>query len=126
MAENSQIESSIAEIRKRNGKVTSFNKDKITNAISKALEASGKPDRSLAEDLSDGVLMKLAEQGFSATNPPSVEDIQDMVESTLIDQGYSEIAKAYILYRHERRKVRDEKMNQLVFVLVLLKILNVY
>ena len=113
MAENSQIESSIAEIRKRNGKVTSFNKEKITNAISKALDASGKPDRALAEDLTDGVLMKLTTQGFSATNPPSVEDIQDMVESTLIDQGYSEIAKAYILYRHERRKVRDEKMKVL-------------
>ncbi|MDX1533682.1 MAG: ribonucleotide reductase N-terminal alpha domain-containing protein, partial [Nitrosopumilaceae archaeon] len=44
---------------------------------------------------------------------PSVEDIQDMVESTLIENGHSEIAKAYILYRHERRKVRDEKMKVL-------------
>ncbi|MEK6957173.1 MAG: adenosylcobalamin-dependent ribonucleoside-diphosphate reductase, partial [Thermoproteota archaeon] len=50
------------------------------------------------------------EQGFSASNTPSVEDIQDMVESSLIERGYSEIAKAYILYRHERRKLRDNKM----------------
>ena len=113
MVENSQIESSIAEIRKRNGKVTNFNKDKITNAIYKALAATSEPDRDLAEDLTDGVLNKLLQQGFSSSNPPSVEDIQDMVESTLIDRGYSEIAKAYILYRHERRKIRDEKIKVL-------------
>jgi ribonucleoside-diphosphate reductase alpha chain len=55
----------------------------------------------------------LHQQGFSAASPPSVEDIQDMVESTLIDKGFSEIAKAYILYRHERRKVRDNKIKVL-------------
>ena len=113
MVENSQIESSIAEIRKRNGNVTSFNKEKITNAIYKALAATSEADRDLAEDLTDGVLKKLLQQGFSASSPPSVEDIQDMVESTLIDRGYSEIAKAYILYRHERRKIRDDKMKVL-------------
>ena len=113
MVDNTQIESSIAEIRKRNGNVTSFNKEKITNAIYKALAATSEGDRDLAEDLTDGVLKKLLQQGFSASTPPSVEDIQDMVESTLIDRGYSEIAKAYILYRHERRKLRDEKMKVL-------------
>ncbi|MEE9565755.1 MAG: ATP cone domain-containing protein, partial [Nitrosopumilaceae archaeon] len=113
MVDNTQIESSIAEIRKRNGNVTSFNKEKITNAIYKALAATSEGDRDLAEDLTDGVLKKLLQQGFSASTPPSVEDIQDMVESTLIDRGYSEIAKAYILYRHERRKLRDKKMKVL-------------
>ena len=109
MVENSQIESSIAEIRKRTGKITNFNKDKISNAIFKALAATTEPDRQLAEELTEGVLNKLVQQGFSSSTPPSVEDIQDMVESTLIDKGLSEIAKAYILYRHERRKLRDEK-----------------
>ena len=113
MVENSQIESGIAEIRKRNGKVTIFNKDKITNAIYKALDATGQPNRDIATQLTDGVLAKLHQQGFSAASPPSVEDIQDMVESTLIDKGFSEIAKAYILYRHERRKVRDDKIKVL-------------
>ncbi len=113
MVENSQIESGIAEIRKRNGKITSFNKEKITNAIYKALDATGQPDRAIAEQLTEGVLGKLHRQGFSAASPPSVEDIQDMVESTLIDKGFSEIAKAYILYRHERRKVRDDKIKVL-------------
>ena len=77
------------------------------------MAATGKTDRDLAIELTDGVLNKLLEQGFSASKPPSVEDIQDMVESTLIDTGNSEIAKAYILYRHERRKVREEKMKVL-------------
>nr|AIF07857.1 ribonucleoside-diphosphate reductase alpha chain (nrdA, nrdE) [uncultured marine thaumarchaeote KM3_25_B05] len=113
MVENSQIESSIAEIRKRNGKVTNFDKNKISNAIHKALMATNQDDRDLAEELTNGVLNKLVTQGFSNSRPPSVEDIQDMVESTLIEQGHSEIAKSYILYRHERRKIRDEKMTVL-------------
>src|SRR3989338_7010936 len=114
MADFSQIEDSIVEIRKRNGKMTNFNKDKITNAIYKAIgAATGEANRGLAEELTGGVLKKLMEQGFSASTTPSVEDIQDMVESTLIERGYSEIAKAYILYRHERRKLRDDKMKVL-------------
>ena len=99
LAENSQIESSFAEIRKRNGKKSKFDQNKITNAIFKALMATNQGDRGLAEELAKGVLEKLAMQGFSSTNAPSVEDIQDIVESTLIEQGHSEIAKAYILYR---------------------------
>ena len=107
---NSQIENSIIEIRKRNGSISNFNKDKISNAIFKALEATNKPDKDLATELTSGVLNKLSEHGFSAEYAPSVEDIQDLVESTLIDQGHSDIARTYILYRHERRKIRDEKM----------------
>ena len=113
MVENSQIESSFAEIRKRNGNTTKFDQDKITNAIYKALLATSEGDRDLAQTLTNGVLNKLSSQGFGTENPPSVEDIQDMVESTLIEQGHSEIAKSYILYRHERRKIRDEKMKVL-------------
>ena len=109
----SQIEHSISQVRKRDGSVSDFNRDKILNAIYKAFSASNKPDKGLAIKLSDGVLIKLTEHGFSANNPPSVEAIQDLVESTLIDQGHSDIAKSYILYRHERRKIREEKMKVL-------------
>ncbi|MEK6981076.1 MAG: adenosylcobalamin-dependent ribonucleoside-diphosphate reductase, partial [Thermoproteota archaeon] len=49
----------------------------------------------------------------TSSRSPSVEDIQDIVESTLIDCGNSDIAKAYIVYRHERRKLRDDKMKVL-------------
>ncbi len=111
--DNSQIESTINEIRKRSGAVTAFNKDKISNAIFKALAATSKADRGLADQLAEKVVDKLVEQGFTSSRTPTVEDIQDIVESTLIDSGNSDIAKAYIVYRHERRKLRDEKMKVL-------------
>jgi ribonucleoside-diphosphate reductase alpha chain len=73
------------------------------------LAATSKADRGLADQLADSVVNKLVEQGFTSSRTPTVEDIQDIVESTLIDSGNSDIAKAYIVYRHERRKLRDEK-----------------
>ena len=111
--DKSQIESTINEIRKRSGAVTVFNQDKISNAIFKALAATSKADRVLADQLANKVVQKLVEQGFTSSRSPSVEDIQDIVESTLIDCGNSDIAKAYIVYRHERRKLRDDKMKVL-------------
>jgi len=108
-----QIENSIIEVKKRDGRVLNFQKDKISNAIYKALIACGRPDHSLADKLAEGVMMRLLKQGFSTSAPPSVEDVQDMVESILIDEGLGEIAKSYILYRHERRKIREEKMKVL-------------
>ncbi len=113
MTDFTQIENSIIEVKKRDGRVLNFQKDKISNAIYKALVARGRPDRGLADKLAEGVMMRLLKQGFSASALPSVEDVQDMVESTLIDEGLGEIAKAYILYRHERRKVREDKMKVL-------------
>ena len=111
--DKSQIESTINEIRKRSGAVTAFNQDKISNAIYRALAATSKADRVLADQLANKVVQKLVEQGFTNSRTPTVEDIQDIVESTLIDCGNSDIAKAYIVYRHERRKLRDEKMKVL-------------
>ena len=55
----------------------------------------------------------MIQHGYSSTEIsaiPSVEDVQDIVESILIEEGLSDTAKSYILYRHERRKIRDEKM----------------
>ncbi|OLD31727.1 MAG: ribonucleoside-diphosphate reductase, adenosylcobalamin-dependent [Thaumarchaeota archaeon 13_1_40CM_2_39_13_2] len=79
----------------------------------KALVACSRPDHGLADKLANYVLEKLVTHGYSVSEAPSVEDVQDMVESTLIEEGLSEIAKAYILYRHERRRLRDEKMKVL-------------
>ena len=108
---NSQTnEPTILSVRKRDGSVMGFDQEKISNAIYKAMFATSNPDRGVAEQLTRYVVEKLLQQGFSADRPPSVETIQDMVEATLIERGHSEIAKAYILYRHERRKVREEKM----------------
>ena len=98
-------------IRKRDGRIVNFEQSKIANAIYKALVATGKPDYPLAERLSARVVQKMAHGDKAVV--PSVEDVQDMVESILIEEGHYETAKAYILYRHERRKLRDEKMKVL-------------
>ena len=105
---NNSKETLIAKIRKRDGRIVHFEQSKISNALYKALVATGKPDYPLAERLGARVVQKMVQQ--SEKTVPSVEDAQDMVESILIEEGLSETAKAYILYRHERRKVRDEKM----------------
>jgi ribonucleoside-diphosphate reductase alpha chain len=109
---NDSKESLISKIRKRDGRIVSFEQSKISNAIYKALVVTGKPDYPLAEKLAARVVQKTLAQGYDPAKPavPSVEDVQDMVESILIEEGQSETAKAYILYRHERRKIRDEKM----------------
>ena len=106
---NSKETSIIVQIRKRDGRIVHFEQSKISNAIYKALVATGKPDYPLAEKLATRVVQRLVAQG-EKVGTPSVEDVQDMVESILIEEGLSETAKSYILYRHERRKVRDEKM----------------
>src|SRR5438093_3885913 len=107
---NDQKENLIIRIRKRDGREVNFEPLKISDAIYKALVATGKPDFSLSEKLAYKVVQKMIHHGYGSTEIPSVEDVQDMVESILIEEGLSETAKAYILYRHERRKLRDEKM----------------
>ena len=105
---------SIFHIKKRNGKIVNFEQSKISNAIYKALVAAGKSDRKLAELLATKLVNKIDKSGYlGSTNKDhvlSVEDVQDMVESILIEESLAETAKAYILYRHERRKIREMKM----------------
>src|SRR6478736_4326152 len=110
---NNSNEKTIIQIRKRDGRIVEFNQNKISNAIYRALIALGKSEYQLAEKLSNKVIQKMVQQRYGLDNTamvPSVEDVQDIVESILIEEGFSETAKAYILYRHERRKIRDEKM----------------
>src|SRR5919109_5639410 len=110
---NGSKENLIMNIKKRDGRVVSFTYSKISNAIYKALVVTGKADYPLAERLANKVVQKMVQSGYGSSGKvaiASVEDVQDMVESILIEEGLSETAKAYILYRHERRKVRDEKM----------------
>ena len=110
---NNLKENLITRIRKRDGRVVDFGKSKISNAIYKALVATGKPDYRLTETLTNKVIRKMVQHGYNSTEIsaiPSVEDVQDIVESILIEEGLSDTAKSYILYRHERRKIRDEKM----------------
>ncbi len=102
------IPSKFPEIRKRDGRVVSFDPDKITDAIFKAARAVGGSDRDIAENLTRQVVKSLEEKGQNGVIP-SVEEVQDEVEVTLIENGHARTAKAYILYRDRRTRIRDGK-----------------
>ncbi len=94
--------SRVSKIIKRNGSVVPFDRGKITTAIYKATAATGAHDRALAERLTDTVVRTLD----SLEGAPSVEEIQDVVEKVLIESGHAATAKAYIVYRQERARLR--------------------
>ena len=90
--------STIQSVIKRSGAIVPFNPDRITNAIYRAAVAVGGRDRSIAEGLTDQVVQYL-EKTMPPGQPPTVEEIQDVVEKILIENGHARVAKAYILYR---------------------------
>ena len=98
-----------AEIRKRDGRIVSFEPEKITEAIFKAASAVGGQDRSIAENLTLNVIKSLKEEERFKGIIPAVEDVQDAVEKVLIENGHARTAKAYILYRAKRTRIRDAK-----------------
>lgn len=100
--------SSIIKIRKRDGRVVEFVKEKIVNAIFKAAESVGGHDRAIAEELADKVVSVL-EYKFDESYIPSVEDVQDVVERVLIKTGHSKTAKTFILYRNKRTELRESE-----------------
>jgi ribonucleoside-diphosphate reductase alpha chain len=103
------LSSSIKSVRKRDGRVVAYNSSKISEAIWKAVKATGGKDRSTAVELSFKV-NEILEKRFGEGAVPSVEDVQDAVEHVLIEGGYAKTAKAYILYRQKRAEIREEKM----------------
>ena len=96
----------ITQIRKRDGRIVAFDQNKITEAIWKAAQSVGGKDRKIAESLSDKVVEILNKNGKKI---PSVEEIQDIVEKVLIENGHAKTAKAYILYRQKRKEIREAK-----------------
>jgi ribonucleoside-triphosphate reductase len=96
----------IRKIRKRDGKISDFNPIKITNAIWKAAQAVGGKDHRKATQLTDKVIEEL-EKSLAPGEIPTVEQVQDLVEKTLIEQGHAKTAKAYILYRHQHQEIRE-------------------
>ena len=95
----------IIKILKRDGRIEFFEKDKITEAIFKAAQACGGKDKILSATLAD-LVVKAAEAKFN-DKIPTVEDIQDIVEEVLINEGHAQTAKAYILYRERRQEARN-------------------
>ena len=95
----------IRNIIKRDGRIVEFNINKIADAIFKAAYVLGGTDRSMAMDLAIQTENYLVD--VCKNDTPTVEQIQDAVEKTLIDNGHAKTAKEYILYRAERTRVRD-------------------
>ena len=93
-------------VRKRDGRLEKFDKSRIANAIWKAAKAVGGKDRELAERLSDQVV-EILEKRFGEDGVPTVEEIQDVVEKVLIENGHARTAKAYILYRKQHQDLRE-------------------
>ena len=94
------------QVVKRDGKIVDFQIDKICAAITKAFEALGKPYHpSVIERIALRVTADF--ENKIVDDKISVEEIQDSVEKELSASGYADVAKAYILYRRQREKVRN-------------------
>ena len=109
---DSETNGFLKSVVKRSGEIAAYDRTKIEKAIEKAIEAVEKqkdPDRAAA--LTDKVEEKLRLQlaGTRAHSIPAIEEIQDIVESVLIEEKQVEVAKAYILYRAQHEAVRDAK-----------------
>jgi ribonucleoside-triphosphate reductase (formate) len=96
----------IIKVKKRDGIVVDFDQSKITKAIFKAITVTGRGNGNQSQKLSDKVVQILGRR-FKKDEIPNVEQIQDIVEEILISEGLAETAKAYILYREQRRKIRE-------------------
>jgi ribonucleoside-diphosphate reductase beta chain len=111
----------IESIRKRDGSKRAFDISKIESAIAKALAETGEGNREAAKEVAELAHQKViamcvqagtAEPGSPIANKcidgsPAVEEIQDLVEQALMEKGYFTTAKAYIIYRNERKKLRE-------------------
>ena len=95
----------VAFIRKRDSRVAPFDVNKIAQAIFKSAESQGGSDFSQSMQIAQKVREEL-ERRFDK-EVPDVEQVQDMVETTLIKAGHDRTAKAYILYREQRTRVRE-------------------
>ncbi len=95
----------IESIRKREGHLVKFNRKKIVEAIFAAMQAAGEESQTTAEEITDRVIIKLEE--IFKNKIPQVEEVQDIVEESLIRKGMTKVAKTYILYRNKRSKIRE-------------------
>ena len=100
--------SKISHVIKRSGVIVPFTPERITNAIYRAAVAVGGRDRTIAENLGSQVV-QILEQNTPEAQYPTIEEIQDTVEKVLIENGHAKVAKAYILYRDERQRTRQER-----------------
>ena len=98
----------IKQVRKRDGRLVSFDRNRITNAVYRAMLATGEGNRERDPlRVSDRVLKELLKK-YHKGGMPSIEEIQDIVEEQLILMDFAKTAKSYILYRNERAQIREK------------------
>ena len=107
-----EAKSFLKKVVKRSGEIENYDRKKIEKAVGKAVQAVEKianPEK--AERLTDAVeeQLRLLLAGRRAHSIPAIEEIQDVVETVLVQSGEVEIAKAYILYRAKHEAMRDAK-----------------
>src|SRR4030042_2032250 len=96
----------IIKVQKRDGTIVDFDQTRITNAIFKAITSTGQGDGIKSKKLSDQVV-KILNRRFKKEEISNIEQIQDIIEEVLVLNGLVETAKAYILYREQRRRIRE-------------------
>ncbi|KJS19197.1 MAG: ribonucleoside-triphosphate reductase [Clostridiaceae bacterium BRH_c20a] len=106
-------------VRKRDGREVVFEEGKITEAIFKAAQSVGGEDKQTAMELTIDVLRYLKNR-FNG-HVFTVEDVQDIVEKILIEKGHAKTAKAYILYRDKRTRIRETRSEMMDAVAVILR-----
>jgi uridine kinase len=102
------IMATVKKIIKRSGDIVDFSPERITNAIYRAAVSVGGRDLTRAENLGKQVV-KLLEKNTPVGHIPTIEEVQDLVEKVLIENGHAKVAKEYILYREERARSRGER-----------------
>lgn len=96
----------VKKVRKRDGSIVPFNEDKITEAIWKAVKAVGGTDEERPKYITKLVVKELEKLHEEI---PGVEDVQDLVEKVLIEEGHAKVAKSYIIYRNSHEELRNVK-----------------
>ena len=104
----SKVSNKITFVMKRDGSVVPFDREKVIIAIYKAAAAVGGHNRALSEKVADESI-EMMNQCFQPPDWPSVEEVQDIVEKVLIENGHAKTAKSYIVYRENRRRERERK-----------------
>ena len=94
-------------VLKRDGRQVDFDQQKIVEAIFAAAHSVGGNDKTLSEQLAEKVKTSVYEK-FTTSNP-TVEDIQDTIERILLEEHHLNTAKAFILYREKKAKLRNLK-----------------
>ena len=89
---------------KRNSNIENFDCSKIKNVIAEAMKSVNCYNKEILEKITENVIIEFEDEDLIP-----IEEIQDVIESTLIKENMAEVAKEFILYRDERRRVREQQ-----------------